>query len=85
MRTAKTVQTGRMPRLICVFAGRIVTLLVLSCRGSYSTSVSFTTNSNLSSIVLPTFENNIVFDLSVLLLRPHFLHLELPSNKNVTS
>ena len=30
-----TNQTGRMPRLIWVFAGRIVTLLVLSCRGSF--------------------------------------------------
>ena len=28
-------QTGRMPRLIWVFAGRIVILLVLSCRGSF--------------------------------------------------
>ena len=28
-------QTGRMPRLIWVFAGRKVTLLVLSCRGSF--------------------------------------------------
>ena len=27
-------QTGRMPRLIWVFPGRTVTLLVLSCRGS---------------------------------------------------
>ena len=27
-------QTGRMPRLISVFTGRTVTLLVLSCRGS---------------------------------------------------
>ena len=27
-------QTGRMPRLIWVFAGRTVTLLVLSCHGS---------------------------------------------------
>ena len=33
-RTAKTDQTGRMPRLIWVFAGRTVALLVLSCRGS---------------------------------------------------
>ena len=31
---AKTDQTGRMPRLIRVFAGRTVTLLVLSCRCS---------------------------------------------------
>ena len=29
-------QTGRMPRLIWVFAGRTLTLLVLSCRGSNS-------------------------------------------------
>ena len=28
-------QTGRMPRLIWVLAGRTVTWLVLSCRGSY--------------------------------------------------
>ena len=28
-------QTGRMPRLIWVLAGRTVTLLVLSCRGSF--------------------------------------------------
>ena len=34
--TAKTDQTGQMPRLIRVFAGRTVTLLVLSCRGSKS-------------------------------------------------
>ena len=27
-------QTGRMPRLIWVFAGRTLILLVLSCRGS---------------------------------------------------
>ena len=34
-RTTKTDQTGRMPRLIWVFAGRTLTLLVLSCRGSH--------------------------------------------------
>ena len=28
-------QTGRMPRLIWVFAGHTLILLVLSCRGSY--------------------------------------------------
>ena len=32
---AKTDLTGRMPRLIWVFAGRTLTLLILSCRGSY--------------------------------------------------
>ena len=31
-------QTGRMPRLTWVFAGRTLTLLVLSCRGSYGFS-----------------------------------------------
>ena len=31
-------QTGRMPRLIWVFAGRTVTLLVLPCRGSDKTA-----------------------------------------------
>ena len=35
MRTGKTDQTGWMPRLIWVFAGRTAILLVLSCRGSY--------------------------------------------------
>ena len=34
MRTAKTDQTGWMPRMICVIAGCTLTLLVLSCRGS---------------------------------------------------
>ena len=34
MRTAKTDQTGRMPRLIWVFAGRTLILLVLSCHRS---------------------------------------------------
>ena len=40
MRTAKTDQTGWMPRLIWVFAGRTLTLLVLSRGGSYSTNKS---------------------------------------------
>ena len=39
--TTKTHQTGWMPRLNWVFAGRIVPLLVLSCRGSYHDSTSF--------------------------------------------
>ena len=33
-------QTGRMPRLIWVFAGRTLILLVLSCRGSHDLNVS---------------------------------------------
>ena len=32
-------QTGRMPRLTWVFAGRTLTLLVLSCRGSSSVTI----------------------------------------------
>ena len=32
-------QTGRMPRLIWVFAGRTLTLLVLSCRDSFTLAV----------------------------------------------
>ena len=32
-------QTGRMPRLIWVFAGRTLILLVLSCRGSNATVI----------------------------------------------
>ena len=35
MWTGKTDQIGQMPRLICAFAGRTLTLLVLSCRGSF--------------------------------------------------
>ena len=33
-------QTGRMPRLIWVFAGRTTTLLVLSCRGSFDDNMN---------------------------------------------
>ena len=36
MRTVKTDQTGRMPRLIWVFAGPTLILLVLSCCSSYN-------------------------------------------------
>ena len=32
-------QTGRMPRLIWVFAGRTLILLVLSCRGSFDLKI----------------------------------------------
>ena len=41
-RTAKTDQTGRMPRLIWVFAGRTVILLCLSWGGSYDAACSLT-------------------------------------------
>ena len=39
MQTAKTDKTGRMPRLIWVFAGHTLILLVLSCRGSFFKSI----------------------------------------------
>ena len=42
-------QTGRMPRLIWVFAGRTLTLLVLSCRGSRLFDFCF-------QILLPDFQ-----------------------------
>ena len=35
MHSEDSDQTGRMPRLIWVFAGRTLILLVLSCRGSF--------------------------------------------------
>ena len=42
-------QTGRMPRLIWVFAGRTVILFVLSCRGSYFSyrQIKITTSSKV--------------------------------------
>ena len=50
MRTAKTDQTGRMPRLIWVFAGRTVILLVLSCRGSFDNTVKIRCCCNLNKL-----------------------------------
>ena len=38
--TEDSDQTGQMPRLIWVFAGCTLTLLVLSCRGSYALYIS---------------------------------------------
>ena len=43
-------QTGRMPRLIWVFAGRTAILLLLSCRGSYSCCTHQRGNKNLRKI-----------------------------------
>ena len=46
-------QPGHPPRLICVFAGRTSTLLVLSCRGSFLYSVhDLTTNASVDAIVV---------------------------------
>ena len=41
-------QTGRMPRLIWVFAGRTLTSLILSCRGSYNLFIHQFEHSKLS-------------------------------------
>ena len=42
-------QTGRMPRLICVFAERPLTLSVLSCHGSFVICSSFSRQSIISA------------------------------------
>ena len=42
-------QTGRMPRLIWVFAGRTLILLVLSCRGSHAETKIIVINSDKHS------------------------------------
>ena len=49
-------QTGRMPRLIWVFTGCTVTLLVLSCRGSFVCRIWFMCRKTvfISSTVLST-------------------------------
>ena len=47
-------QTGRMPRLIWVFAGRITTLLILSWGGSFAKviiSVSTWSNNNIENLL----------------------------------
>ena len=63
-------QTGRMPRLIWVFAGRTLILLVLSCRGScyherMSSNVTTAFIAQLAltrSTINQSFKNSIVFD-----------------------
>ena len=43
-------QTGQTPRLIWVFAGRTLTLLVLSCRSSFHNNEDFTPAAQVSKI-----------------------------------
>ena len=45
-------QTGRMPRVIWVFAWRLAILLVLSCRGSYQHSWQYSHHVSFYSAVL---------------------------------
>ena len=62
MRTAKTDQIGRMPRLIWVFAGHTAILLVLSCCGSfinYHTSLGLYFSQNERRIQQHMFHNHI--------------------------
>ena len=55
-------QTGRMPRLIWVFAGRTAILLVLSCRGSYVCyAASFCMKMSLFISQKHLSQNNIIF------------------------
>ena len=63
-------QTGRMPRLIWVFAGRTLTLLVLSCRGSYFPEALrwvYTIKVNLVKVwpSLTNFDQNAVYTIKV--------------------
>ena len=63
-------QTGRMPRLIWAFAGRTVTLLVLSCRGSCTRcksdySVNLNDAWNINTIVL-YLQRNYIHVLSLI-------------------
>ena len=51
MRTAKTDQTGRMSRLILVFAGRTLILLVLSCRCSFNDLIRVSVHTCISIYV----------------------------------
>ena len=44
-------QTGRMPRLIWVFAGRTLILLVLSCRGSYGMNMFLSWRNSVRTLV----------------------------------
>ena len=59
--TAKTGQTGWMSRLIWVFAGRTVILLVLSWGGSYG--VYFSVKNNLNQFIKMCYD--FVFDRTV--------------------
>ena len=48
-------QTGRMSRLIWVFAGRIAILLVLSCCGSYNCNILWLCDNGVSLTIPPSW------------------------------
>ena len=66
-------QTGRMHRLIWVFAGPTVTLLVLSCRGSSECCTVCHTHQNQTSFVI--ISHLLSLSLSPLLQEMAFCHL----------
>ena len=66
MRTAKTDQTGQLPRLIRVFIGRTLTLLVLSCRGSILVFQSFWISLHqVFSVLIPKREQENEMDMEI--------------------
>ena len=81
MRTAKTDQTGWMPRLSQVFAGRTAILLVLSCHGSFHcffwTSQHYNGHSLFFNIYRTVAKKNTkamkINNLSVSSLLPYFV------------
>ena len=60
----KTDQTGRMPRLIWVFAGCTVTLLVLSCRGSNALVFSEWVLLRKVSLILQLKTSRVIMNIS---------------------
>ena len=60
-------QTGRMPRLIWVFAGRTLILLVLLCRGSFVNKRSLANPGICQSLLLTKHETTFIFDVQILL------------------
>ena len=79
-------QTGRMPRLIWVFAGRTLILLVLSCRGSFFlfvlSSVAFTCN---SKAFFDLINSQSIYLMQSCFWLHHGRHLHGPFFKNIFS
>ena len=75
-------QTGRMPRLIWVFAGRTLILLVLSCRGSI-----YLKSSNLHKFTVQPQEFRYFTPLQVSHWQAYLWHLTTKYNRmvNITS
>ena len=85
-------QTGRMPRLIWVFAGRTVTLLVLSCRSSYLLSINEQTRRKLFALTgacggigyprHPTAQKNGMFAVNIKSLQRFRMHVRLACRRS---